>query len=167
MGVRSQNCNSASHQPRNLSLDRDCIDRNVLRRGRVCRVVHCCTVTWSLSSGCRPLEEAWPRYQNTTFIYILLRSSCTLYTYCTNRMNTTTMFWLHSIDIMVNTCPMAVRSHQMLNGPKGMYAAEMLLKQWLLYRRSRCIQQWHGFTEIAKCYLTWCGNLYICALVSL
>jgi hypothetical protein len=66
------NCNSASHQPRNLCFDQVCIDRNVLWRGRVCRVVLCLTVMWSFSSGCRPLEGFRHEVQNATFIYILL-----------------------------------------------------------------------------------------------
>jgi hypothetical protein len=111
VGVCSQKCNSASHQHRNSALDRGCIDRNVLRRGRVCKVVHCFTVTWYLSSGYRPLEEAWPRYQNTTFIYIFLCSLCTLYTYWSNWMNTTTVFWLHSINIMFNTLALWLLLH--------------------------------------------------------
>jgi hypothetical protein len=58
----------------NLRLGRGCIDRNVLRRGRVCREVHCFPVTWSLFSGCRSWRDFDTRYKTLhlfTYFYVL------------------------------------------------------------------------------------------------
>jgi hypothetical protein len=82
--------------PGNSAHDRFCIDRCVLLKGKVCRMV---TIShWVSSVTCHfrvwALEGFWHEVQNTTFIYTSLRSQFVHYLHTELWMNTTTVFWL-------------------------------------------------------------------------
>jgi hypothetical protein len=96
--------------PENSAYDRVCIDRYVLRKGRVCRMV---TVLHFGNVSLRGLGHGGSSTRGTKhyiYLHIATFTNCTLYTCWSNWMNTTTVFGLHSMNILVNSCPMAVPS---------------------------------------------------------